>query len=120
MTSREVLFRVGAASLKLITKQKVISINRLIIGEVERFPQLAQRFYTVGPKRTLLNLILVVDFLVMRGDLIDRDTNKMAVHFKALCEGTMLEKLIWGIDTLPSENEVKVLVADAVDKFILW
>ena len=120
MSPREVLFRVGTAYLKLITKQEVISINRLIIGEVERFPQLAQRFYVVGPKRTLANLILAVDSLVMRGALVDQDANKMAVHFKALCEGTMFEKLIWGIDSLPSEDDIKVLVADAVDRFILF
>ena len=120
MTPREVLFRVGTAYIKLITKQEVISINRLIIGEVERFPQLAQRFYAVGPKRTLANLILAVDSLVKSGALVDRDANKMAVHFKALCEGTMFEKLIWGIDVLPSEDEIKVLVADAVDRFILF
>ena len=116
MTPRDVLFRVGTAYLKLITKQEVISINRLIIGEAERFPQLAQRFYAVGPKRTLL----AVDSLVVRGALVDQDANKMAVHFKALCEGTMFEKLIWGIDSLPSEDDIKALVADAVDNFILF
>ncbi|MGO2511879.1 TetR/AcrR family transcriptional regulator [Marinomonas polaris] len=120
MEPRDVLFRVGTAYLKLITKQEVISINRLIIGEVERFPQLAQRFYAVGPKRTLANLILAVDSLVVRGALVDQDANKMAVHFKAFCEGTMFEKLIWGIDSLPSEDDIRVLVADAVDRFILF
>lgn len=120
MEPRDVLFRVGTAYLKLITKQEVISINRLIIGEVERFPQLAQRFYAVGPKRTLANLILAVDSLVVSGALVDQDANKMAVHFKAFCEGAMFEKLIWGIDSLPSEDDIKVLVADAVDRFILF
>ncbi|MCW4627695.1 TetR/AcrR family transcriptional regulator [Marinomonas rhodophyticola] len=120
MSPRDVLLRVGIAYLKLITKQEVISINRLIIGEVERFPQLAQRFYAVGPKRTLANLILAVDSLVVRGALVDQDANKMAIHFKALCEGAMFEKLIWGIEPLPSEDRIKELVTDAVDRFILF
>ncbi|MCL1090085.1 TetR/AcrR family transcriptional regulator [Shewanella profunda] len=120
MKPYDVLLKVGTAYLKLITKPEVISINRLIIGEVERFPQLAQRFYSVGPKRTLANLIVAIDSLVARGALVDQDANKMAVHFKALCEGTMFERLIWGIDSLPSEANIKVLVAEAVDRFILF
>jgi AcrR family transcriptional regulator len=120
MSTREVLLRVGVAYLRLITKQEVISINRLIIGEVERFPQLAQRFYAVGPKRTLANLVVAINSLVVRGALVDRDVNKMAIHFKILCEGIMFEKLIWGIEPLPSEDSIKELVTDAVDQFMLF
>jgi TetR/AcrR family transcriptional regulator, mexJK operon transcriptional repressor len=98
------LYDLSISYLSLITQPEVIALQRLIIGEAERFPELARIFYNNGPKNTMIYISGVLSELVEAQYLTCDNLMEMTVNFKALCEGGVLERQLWGIESLPLEK----------------
>lgn len=112
------LTRLGLAFLRLVTTAEVIALDRLIISEACRVPELTRIFYENGPKKTIEAIAQVFKKLVASEVVRSADAGMLALHFKALCESSILERQLWCIEPPPGEAQLKKAVAAAVTAFL--
>lgn len=115
---REGLTHLGEAYLDLVTRPEVIALNRLIIGEAGRHPQLSRIFYENGPRQTLLAICDVLGHLMDQGLLRRVELRQAGLYFKSLCEAGLLERQLWGLDPAPGTQARQAAVRDAIDAFL--
>jgi len=117
-TLTDTLHRLGLSYLELVTTPEIVALNRLIIGEAGRFPGLARLFYEMGPKKTLSHISEVMSGLMEKKLICQGDVRTLSVHFKALCEAGIVERILWGLDPLPTEvSGLTASVASATQAF---
>ncbi|RQM43999.1 TetR/AcrR family transcriptional regulator [Paraburkholderia bannensis] len=112
------LQHLGTAYLDLVTRPEVMELNRLIIGEAGRQPQLSQIFFENGPRQTLLSICDVLDSLMSRGLLRRSELRRAGLHFKSLCEAGLVERQLWGLDLPPTRQTKREAVLFAIDAFL--
>ncbi len=115
---REVLTCVAQQFLGFIYSDMGQRIFRICVAEADRFPMLGQEFYHSGP---MILRAAVVDFLkkaVKRGELQIDDFNLAADQFAELCKADLWPKLIFGIITSVTEDEINRVVDGAVTTFL--
>lgn len=115
---RRCLSKVGHVFIEITSRAEIIRVNRLIISEAERAPQLTRIFYNNGPKRALEAVKDILTDLMKRGLLQTSDPLRAADIFVALCNAGIMERQLWCVDPPPSLSERYVAVEDAVDFFI--
>ncbi|WP_447501804.1 TetR/AcrR family transcriptional regulator [Acinetobacter pittii] len=101
----ETLTELAKSYLSLNTYQEIVELNRLMIAEAKRFPELVEYYYKHGPYRVFLYIAEVLEYLMDQNLLIKADKNLMAQQFKALCDGKFLEAQLWGLVTTENFNE---------------
>lgn len=117
-SAQAVLHRLGMAYLNLVTSQKVMGVNRLIMGEAGRQPQLSRIFYENGPRNTLIAICEVIGQLMARGELSCSDIRQAGLYFKALCEAGLVERQLWGLDEAPDTAVHRTAVEAATDVYL--
>ncbi|MEA9391559.1 TetR/AcrR family transcriptional regulator [Acerihabitans sp. TG2] len=115
---KEILHRLGMAYLNLVTRSDVIAINRLIMGEAGRHPQLSRIFYENGPRKTLIVICETIELLMDRGELRCTNVRQAGLYFKALCEAGLVERQLWGLDLVPDAAIRRAAVEDATDVYL--
>ena len=99
-----VLKESGLQIIKLLHDHKVIAMYRVVIGEVNSNPRVAELFYQAGPKHSLGNLAKC--FFKFAKPRISEDLSKQcAVTFFNLLEGEFHIKSILGLDFALTEAE---------------
>ncbi|HID68117.1 MAG TPA: TetR/AcrR family transcriptional regulator [Roseibacterium sp.] len=93
-------------------------VFRVCVAEATRFPELGQAFYESGPKNLAEK---IADFL--RSDkaqaVLDIDDAYLAADQLAqLCRSDLLLKVLFGVQTNPSEAEIDRIVDEAVKTFL--
>lgn len=116
--ARMILRHLGIAYLNLVTRPEVVNLNRLLIGEAGRHPQLSRIFYENGVRQTLLLICNSIDRLMKQGLLRHAELRRTGLHFKALCEAGLVERMLWGLDSSPDEEMKLEAVNSAVDVFL--
>lgn len=101
----ETLTELASTYLSLTTNQEIVELNRLMISEAKRFPELVEYYYEHGPRQVILYMTEVMQYLVEQELLIKEDKFLLAQQFKALCDGKFLEAQLWGLMTTNSLNE---------------
>jgi TetR/AcrR family transcriptional regulator, mexJK operon transcriptional repressor len=117
-SAREALHRLGIAYLDLVTRPDVIEVNRLIMGEAGRQPQLSRIFYENGPRKTLIAICESIQLLMDCGALRRADLRQAGLYFKALCEAGLVERQLWGLDQLPDATIRRAAVEAATDIYL--
>lgn len=112
------LQHLGLAYLDLVTRPEVVRLNRLIIGEAGRHPQLSRIFYENGPRQTLVSICNVLDSLMQRGLLRQAELRRTGLYFKALCEAGLVERQLWGLDPPPAQETRLEAVQSAIEAFL--
>jgi TetR/AcrR family transcriptional regulator, mexJK operon transcriptional repressor len=115
---RQVLYRLGVSYLELVTRPDVVEINRLIIGEAGRQPEMSRIFYEEGPRETILVINETIEALMDRGMLLRHELPQTGLYFKALCEVSILERQLWGLDPTPDKETIDTAVNRAIDVFL--
>ncbi|QNE50952.1 TetR/AcrR family transcriptional regulator [Klebsiella michiganensis] len=115
---RASLMRLGMCYLDLVTRPEVIAVNRLIIGEAGRQPQLSRIFYENGSKHTLLAICSVLESLMERGLLNRAALRQTGLYFKSLCEAGLVERQLWGLDSRPDTDTRMAAVHNAIEVFL--
>jgi AcrR family transcriptional regulator len=80
-----------------VTSPVAIALNRLVVGEVNRFPEIGKIFYERGPRRTHT---LLADFLtgaMNRGLLRRTDPVRCAQQLNAMCMSGCHQQLMMGV-----------------------
>ena len=91
---------------------------RIVVGEGERFPGLAQEFYQYGPGLIHDRLVHRMRCYVDVGQLAISDLDLAADQFAQLCKATIHEKLIFGMARGITESDVRRSVSGAVEMFL--
>ena len=114
-----ILFDTGLAYLQLKLHPDVVAIDRMVIGEALRLPQLARIYHASGPSRTLDVIQTLVEHLLERQLLQARaPVRTIALHFMSLCDSGIYVRQVWGLDPVPTDEQLAASVEAAMTAFI--
>jgi TetR/AcrR family transcriptional regulator, mexJK operon transcriptional repressor len=93
------LTTIATRFLDLVLSPEAIALNRIIIGEVTRFPALGQVFWAAGPERTRAQIEAFLRRADAAGSLAISDARLAAEQFAALARGEIHYRgLLWPED----------------------
>jgi AcrR family transcriptional regulator len=91
---------------------------RIVVGEGERFPGLAQQFHETGPGLIHARLVHHLRHYVAEGRLKIDDLDLAAEQFVQLCKAGVQERLLFGMAQTITPDAVGRCVRGAVDMFL--
>ncbi|HMO76462.1 MAG TPA: TetR/AcrR family transcriptional regulator [Sphingopyxis sp.] len=109
-----VLRRFGLLLMTTLLSTPLLSLYRLVVGEAERFPHLAEMFYDRGPRYGKARLAAWMDEKMKRGELRKGDPMQAVFHFAGLCQAGLYYHAVLGLpegrdlDCLPGEIDAAV------------
>ncbi len=113
-----VLREVGGRYLAIVTGPDCLSLNRLIIAEAPRIPELARQYWKLGPGRSRAFLAEFFDLQIKRGVLHMADSLAGADHFLDMLSGTVRLQCMIGLRQAPTPAEIEQIVQRAVVQFL--
>lgn len=114
----EALHEFGIRYLGIVTSPACLNLHRLVIAEASRFPELAERFWKLGPGRSRAFLTAFFDRQIERGALRLPDSKAAADHFLDILSGTPRLQCLIGLRAPPLPAEINKMVAAAVAQFL--
>ena len=105
----DVLTRFGNILMTALVTTPLLSLFRLVVGEAERFPHLAETFYERGPRRGKARAAVWVAAKMERGELRAGDPMQAVRHFAGLCQAGIYQHAVLG---LPEGRETGRLAAE--------
>ena len=106
--------------LTVVLTPRLMQLRRLVIGEVARFPELAQVLYERGPQRAIATLAQTFKRLARRGLLVIDDPLTAASHFNWLVMSEPLNKaMLLGDEAIPKTAELRRHAAEKVRVFLV-
>jgi AcrR family transcriptional regulator len=115
----QVLTEFGVRYLEIVTSPAALSINRLIIAEAARLPDIAERYWQLGPGRSRDFLTDFFDRQIERGRLQMPDSRRAADHFLEMLSGTLRFQCLIGVRTSPDKSEIEEIALAAVAQFFV-
>ena len=115
---REGLTRFGERLLATVFAPETLALHRIVLAEVNRFPELGILFYRSGPERNISALADYLAELRTSGRLEIDDPRKFAEEFFELVRGYTHLRLLLGIDAAPGPIATTSQVARAVDTML--
>jgi len=105
--------------LTVVLTPRLMQLRRLVIGEVARFPELAQVLYERGPQRAIAALAQTFERLAGRGLLVMDDPMIAASHFNWLVMSEPLNKaMLLGDKAIPKPAALRRYAAEGVRVFL--
>ncbi|MBM7831601.1 AcrR family transcriptional regulator [Agromyces cerinus] len=113
------LERYAADELAVVMTPRLLKLRRLVIGEVERFPDLARALYENGPARAIRSLAITMSALAERGLLSVDEPIEAATTFNWLVMGApMNEAMLLGDGAIPDAAALRRHAAHAARVFV--
>jgi TetR/AcrR family transcriptional regulator, mexJK operon transcriptional repressor len=112
--------RATASTLvRAVLNSRVVRLRRLLIGEAERFPELATEYYERAPGRVMDALAEAMTQLARRGLLSVDEPRQASEHFAFLVLGAPLDRALFTAgDAEPLTDEVERRALGGVDVFL--
>jgi TetR/AcrR family transcriptional repressor of mexJK operon len=114
----EVLPKLGARYLDIITTPDALGVYRLVVGESSGRKELVELFWRYGPGAGRAQVARYFASLAKRGVLHLRDPEQSAGLFLGMLIGTMHMECLLGVRGTPSTAEIEAQVSDAVTQFL--
>lgn len=112
------LVALGRRYLHFLLSNEIMSVNRLVIAEAGRFPELGRIFYDNGPKSVIGVIASTLQQSAETGELAIDDPVSEAWRFKSLCEARLVEQCLWGIRSNVTDVEIMDNVGPACAIFL--
>ncbi len=112
------LAEIARRFLDLVLSPEAIAINRIIISEASRFPQLGEVFWRAGPERTRVQIEAFLSRAVAAGTLAIADTRVAAEQFVALLRGDIHQRQLLRLDDGVDAAELTAPTEAAVATFL--
>ena len=109
-----VLYRFGTALLETVLSDPIMALQRLVIGEASRFPQLAEMFYARGALRGQQRLATYLERAMQRGMLNHGIASIAASQFSGLCLSGGFQLALLGLREPPDAETIASEVCAAV------
>lgn len=100
------LKELGCRYLRFLLSDEIMSVNRLVIAEAVRFPELGRIFFDNGAKGVIGVVATTLQKAADAGELAITDPVAAAWRFKALCEARLLEEYLWAIRDGVTDQEI--------------
>jgi TetR/AcrR family transcriptional regulator, mexJK operon transcriptional repressor len=104
--------------LDLVLLPEAIALNRIIIGEVSRFPALGQVFWEAGPAQTRVDLEAFLRRAAAAGSLDIADPRLAAEQFLALARGEIHQRSLLRLEGPADASTLQAAAAAAVGTFL--
>lgn len=111
----EVLRNFGNVLMTKITSTPLLSLYRLVVGEADRFPHLAETFYERGPRRGKARAAAWVAEKMARGELRMGDPMRAVNQFAGLCQSGVYQFALLGMEEGRGLDRLAADVEDAID-----
>jgi TetR/AcrR family transcriptional regulator, mexJK operon transcriptional repressor len=114
----EALMEFGSRVLRIALSDEKIHLQRVVNMEAERFPELAERYFELGPERGQERLSRYLREQIKRGRLIDEDPHLMAEHLISLITGGPVTCRILGVRNSSGSKDHRKRLQAAVKVFL--
>ncbi|HLS15459.1 MAG TPA: TetR/AcrR family transcriptional regulator [Beutenbergiaceae bacterium] len=119
VTAEQVLLDYADRQLAVVLTTRLLQLRRLVIGEVERFPDLARALYEAGPARAITALAQIIEGLSERREISVPDAREAATQFNWLVMGGPLnEAMLLGVEAIPTDTERRAHAQRSVQLFL--
>lgn len=118
MPLRDALMRLGRITHEVVVGEGAVAMLRLAMGEVHRFPELAEAVWQVGPARSYARFRVFLEARCAAGELAVPDVQLASEQFLATIAGHIQLKVAMGVAPPPSAAEREARVASAVETFL--
>jgi TetR/AcrR family transcriptional regulator, mexJK operon transcriptional repressor len=115
---RQALGRIGFKFLEVLTDPRRVRMFRMMVAEVDRFPELGRVFYEAGPLVMQDCLAGFLDSVAAAGGLAIPDSGLATRQFLSLIKADLHLRCLLVLGTEPSREELERQVAAAVDMFL--
>jgi AcrR family transcriptional regulator len=112
------LIALAEGLLNHILSPQALAIQRMVIGEGERFPELARLFYEAGPRRGIAQAAELLQSRMDQGALRRADPVVAAHQFKDLALSGVHNLRLWNVIGDPTPAEIRQRARIAVDTFL--
>lgn len=115
---RKMLIQIGTQFMHYVTEPSSLTLFRVVIGEIQKFPELGREMYQSGNSVVLRT---VADFFRQWTDaglLAIDDTMLAARQFLSLVKGDLQFRCLLDIDQNATESDIKRNVESAVAMFL--
>lgn len=114
----QTLMEFGSRVLQVALSKQKIRLERVVSMEAERFPELARRFFELGPKRGHQELSRYLEEQIKRGRLAQADPHLMAEHLISLITGGPVHWRMFGLRDRGAVKDQKLRLEAAVKAFL--
>ncbi len=113
----EVLRNFGNVLMTKLTSTPLLSLYRLVVGEADRFPHLAETFYDRGPRRGKARAAEWVAEKMVRGEIRMGDPMRAVQQFAGLCQSGLYQFALLGMREVDDLGGLAGEVDHAVESF---
>lgn len=113
-----VLRRFGDRMMEVVLSPPIIELQRMVIGEAGRFPELGTLFFERGPKPGKAKLSAYLARVMVGGRIRSGDPDLAARHFVAMCQSNCHRHRLLGIEGEVSRQAVEDDVRWATETFL--
>ncbi len=104
--------------LALVLSPEAVALNRILIGEVSRFPALGEVFWAAGPERTRVQVEQFLRRAMASGSLMVTDPRAAAEQFVSLVRGDMHLRQLLKLEQAPGRAAIAGAAESAVATFL--
>ncbi|MFT8762411.1 MAG: TetR/AcrR family transcriptional regulator [Gluconobacter potus] len=115
---RLTLIRFAEMAVHMLISPMALGLYRIIVGEVEKFPNLADTFWRYGFDRKLSNLTEYLTRIVARGELDIADPRLSAEQFMLMCQARIVQRRRFGLPVDDSDAAIAEFAAFTADSFL--
>jgi TetR/AcrR family transcriptional repressor of mexJK operon len=118
-SAEEYFFEFATQLLDIVLTPRLMRLRRLVIGEVERFPELGKSLYRRGPESSIQRLSEAIEFFIARGELVSTDARAAARFFNwFVMGGPTSDVMLLGDAAVPKQKEKHYHAAECVRIFL--
>jgi TetR/AcrR family transcriptional repressor of mexJK operon len=115
---RDSLISFGVDFLGFILSPQLIALNRVVVGETGRFPELGRMFFDAGPGRGESRFAQIVERAMEAGELRRDDPVMVGRCLKDLILSDYHHRLLWGVLGDIPAGQIQTHVSGVVDVFL--
>jgi TetR/AcrR family transcriptional repressor of mexJK operon len=115
---RDNLISFGVGFMGFILSPRLIDLNRVVVGETGRFPELGRMFFDAGPGRGEARFAQIAERGMEAGEIRREDPIKVGRCLKDLILSDYHHRLLWGVLGDIPAGEIEAHVTFAVDAFL--
>lgn len=105
--------------LLIVMTPRLMRLRRMVIGEVERFPELGKSLYDNGPQRSIRRIAKAIAHYSRLGELGETDPYTAATHFNWLVMGGPTNAaMLLGDKGIPSKRDLTKHARESVEIFL--
>jgi TetR/AcrR family transcriptional repressor of mexJK operon len=114
----DALTRYAVHFLSITLTPNVIALNRIVIAETPRFPEVGRIFYAQGPRRRHQALAAYLSEKMRRGELRPSDPLIASAQLHHACHGNQFMRTLWGVAGEATQAVIEADAAGAVTLFL--